>query len=148
MYQALLCLSLVSPGQEPCACPPENVCVREPIVTKVKHVSYTCKCSEFCLGHDSILRSLFSGGSCGCGACHVHKKRELVKHVCVEEKCEEKCVLRPACAPCAAEMPAVQVSPPPLKPAPAPVTVISPTGAYTGYMQSPGGSPWAPMPGQ
>ena len=109
MYQALLYLSLLIPGEEPCPCPDSNVCVREPVVTKVKHVCYTSKCTEFCLGHDSILRALLTRTGCDC--CHVHKKRELVKHVCVEEKCEVKCVLHPACEPGATVSPGTLVLP-------------------------------------
>lgn len=99
MYQALLYLSLMIPGGEPCPCPDANVCVREPVVTKVKHVCYCSKCTEFCLGHDSFIRALLSGTGCDC--CHVHRKHELIKKVCVEEKCEMKCVLHPGCATCA-----------------------------------------------
>ena len=106
MYQALLCLSLMAPGAEPCPCKGASECVREPVVTKVTHNCYTYKCTEFCSQCDSLLRMLCDGKTC-CKECHVHRKRELVKRYCVEEKCEEKCVLHPgapcgACAPCTA----------------------------------------------
>ena len=105
MHHALLCLSLMVPGAEPCPCPGSSVCVREPVVTKVNHVVYTSKCTEFCLGHDSIFRSLF-GHKGDCNDCHVHRKRDLVKKIRVEERCEEKCVLHPAMAlPASAAVP-------------------------------------------
>ncbi|MFL5338531.1 MAG: hypothetical protein ACJ8F7_00040 [Gemmataceae bacterium] len=108
MYQALLCLSLMVPGAEPCPCP-GGTCVREPVVTKVPHPCYTYKCSEFCLPHQGCLAALLLHREPSCCDCYVHRKRELVKKVCVEERCEEKCVLKPGCAPCA---PAVQSSSP------------------------------------
>ena len=96
MYQALLCLSLFAAGGEPCPCP-GGTCVRESVVTKVNTPKYTFKCSEICLAS----RKLF--GCCGCkdncADCHPKKKRDLVKKICTEEKCELKCVLKPA-APC------------------------------------------------
>jgi hypothetical protein len=100
MYQALLCLSMMAPGAEPCPCPGSSVCVREPVVTKVPHNQYTFKCSEFCLGHDSILRSLLGEHHSDCHDCNLHRKRDLVKKVCIEEKCQDKCVLHPAAGPC------------------------------------------------
>jgi hypothetical protein len=103
MYQALLCLSMLAPGAEPCPCPGSSVCVREPVVTKVPHTTYTFKCTEFCLGHNSILRSLLADKNSDCD-CRVHRKRDLVKKVCIEEKCQEKCVLH-AAPPCEAGKP-------------------------------------------
>ncbi len=152
MYQTLLCLSLITPGQQPCPCQPSpcpgtNVCVRESVVTKVDHVNYSWKCTEFCLGHDSCLRSLLFGRSRDCGECHgdchVHRKRELVKKICVEEKCEEKCVLRPACqtAPCATAAPgAAAVS--------LPVTITSPTADDTVSPSATGAGQQIPLPQQ
>src|SRR5262249_5603153 len=96
MYQALLCLSLFTPGGEPCPCP-GGTCVREQVVTKLSTPHYTVKCSEFCLPKYHLLGFLCKD-NCDC---HPMKKRELVKKVCVEEKCECKCVLKP-CTPCAA----------------------------------------------
>jgi hypothetical protein len=106
----------MTPGAEPCPC--GSVCVREPVVTKVNHVVYSSKCTEFCLGHDSILRSLLSclGGGCDC---NVHKKRDLVKKIRVEERCEQKCVLHPATAAAAAPA-AIPI------PAPTPVPPVAP----------------------
>ncbi len=97
MYQALLALSLFAPAGEPCPCP-GGTCVREPVVTKVSKPAYTFKCSEFCLPKYKLFGCL-CGHKDDCADCHPKKKRDLVKKICVEERCEEKCVLKP-CLPC------------------------------------------------
>ena len=39
MYQALLCVTLLTPAADPadCPCPGEKVCVKEPAVKKIPH---------------------------------------------------------------------------------------------------------------
>jgi len=107
MFQAILCAALFTPGQAPCdapccsaPCATKSVCVKEPTIVKVKHVSYSVKCTEYCLPRQLLIGDLIHGG--GCKACgQVRVKHELVKHVCEEEKCEMKCKPEPACcAPC------------------------------------------------
>ncbi len=108
MYQAILCLSLFAPAAEPCPCP-GGTCVREQVTTKVNTPKYTFKCSEFCLPTYKLFGCLCSCKD-DCKNCHPKKKRELVKKICTEEKCEMKCVLKPAppceCAPPVTAIPA------------------------------------------
>ena len=117
MYQALLCMSLFVPAGEPCPCPSPNTCVREPVVTKVNTPKYTFKCSEICLTHYKLFGCL-CGHKEDCADCHPKKRRDLVKKICTEEKCEMKCVLKPCeCAPAAVPVMPAPASPPMLLPA-------------------------------
>jgi hypothetical protein len=100
MYQTLLCLSLFAPAAEPSGtCDGGSVCVKEQVVTKMPHTHYTSKCVEYCYPHPTLFGVVLFGA--GCKDCsEVRVKKVLVKKVCIEEKCELKCVPRPdgACA--------------------------------------------------
>lgn len=91
-----------APAPAPTPADGPHVCVIEPTVVKVTHPAFATKCSDYCLPHRSLLKTLlgYGDGALCCG--EVRVKHQLVKKVVTDEKCVVKCVLKSAeCdAPC------------------------------------------------
>ena len=106
MFQILFSLAALTPAADPVVvvdpCPPPMVCVKEAGIKKVSHTVYTTKCTDYCLPKRSLIKTLLCMGDDALECSKVRVKHQLVKKTHIEEKCEIKCVPKPAgaCIPC------------------------------------------------
>jgi hypothetical protein len=98
MFQVMLCLGMMTPAADPAPCPdcpPKMVCVKECTVKKITTPVYHVKCTEYCVPHRSLIKTLLCMGDDALCCSQPRVKHQLVKRIHTEEKCVKQCTLKP-----------------------------------------------------